>query len=959
MSSIFHYGPIFLEHCNGKIREQSAFLQALRSLPTYSELPSAIVDYLDYNSKSTISQTFDPLRTLTPTSNLSSQPVATSPHSHMFSRMNSVPLMTTTNQQPFNPIGKENIAQKGPSLTQNANIRTLINDPSYNLVHLLNNDEQLWKWIAQYLVIKRISLEHNFHSLYAGFLNTLNINILFDTVLSEIHRNIKILLLSDKQINNIPDRSLLKNLGHWLGMITIGRNKPILATDLEIKSLIIEAYHMGPQELLYIIPFVAKILESCAKSKIFQQPNPWLMGIMSVLAEMHGIPDFKLNLKFEIEVLCKQLEIPLNELPIHHILINKDYFDKIEKQLTNPASQTVSIPAPITPSPQSLSSSSSTTTATTTTSTITPISEPQFRLSDFKPSTFQSLSSMLKLNSNIALFRIHPNLKTHIYSPIEQAINESFQKVQRSLKVATTAAETIARKDFLLNPDEQQLRTSARNMVAYLSSGLVFIIARSALQEQIQSYIKSHFCTVLDISQTSTINNNNTNNNANNNKTSNIELCCCLLQRITISRAIQLIDQRVPYVQGNHILSVEGYRRLLKTFEPTIYRNVIYHIDINDHFKKYFHMNISTQYQHIPFMTHYNELNDYIESDLNQVGVASGEYSSNPPGSSSISGTHSSTPPDHDIGPAAYSWNSPGHGIAPTGYSWNSSSIDPTFVAYSSNPSASIIAPGASSSHLPSGDDSFHDPFSGFFGDFFHFGGSRDDGYNQVPRGGDLVVDLYVILEEVYNGNFIEVVRAKPVAKQTAGSRRCNCRMEIRTTQMGPGRFQMMQEQVCDKCPNIKFVTEKMVLEIEVEPGVADGYQIPFMAEGEPHIEGEPGDLKFIIRIQKHARFERKNNDLYTNLTITLKDALNGFDVSCPHLDGHNVTIKRQKITWPGARIKKKGEGLPQHDQNNIVGDLYVTIDIDFPKGEFNDEQREAIKTLLQQASKHRLYNGL
>jgi hypothetical protein len=57
-------------------------------------------------------------------------------------------------------------------------------------------------------------------------------------------------------------------------------------------------------------------------------------------------------------------------------------------------------------------------------------------------------------------------------------------------------------------------------------------------------------------------------------------------------------------------------------------------------------------------------------------------------------------------------------------------------------------------------------------------------------------------------------------------------------------------------------------LEIEVEPGVADGYQIPFTAEGlfwnkfllnsfffiligEPHIEGEPGDLKFVIRIQK------------------------------------------------------------------------------------------------------------
>ena len=77
----------------------------------------------------------------------------------------------------------------------------------------------------------------------------------------------------------------------------------------------------------------------------------------------------------------------------------------------------------------------------------------------------------------------------------------------------------------------------------------------------------------------------------------------------------------------------------------------------------------------------------------------------------------------------------------------------------------------------------------------------------------------------------------------------------------------MMQEQVCDECPNIKFVTEEKVLEVEVEAGVADGYEIPFMSEGlsrvsmqpamhlsplgEPHMDGEPGDLKFVIRIQK------------------------------------------------------------------------------------------------------------
>lgn len=57
-----------------------------------------------------------------------------------------------------------------------------------------------------------------------------------------------------------------------------------------------------------------------------------------------------------------------------------------------------------------------------------------------------------------------------------------------------------------------------------------------------------------------------------------------------------------------------------------------------------------------------------------------------------------------------------------------------------------------------------------------------------------------------------QVVRNKPVAKEAPGKRKCNCRQEMRTTQLGPGRFQMSQEVVCDECPNIKWVTASGVL---------------------------------------------------------------------------------------------------------------------------------------------------
>lgn len=48
------------------------------------------------------------------------------------------------------------------------------------------------------------------------------------------------------------------------------------------------------------------------------------------------------------------------------------------------------------------------------------------------------------------------------------------------------------------------------------------------------------------------------------------------------------------------------------------------------------------------------------------------------------------------------------------------------------------------------------DPFASFFGDInFHFGGESQQ--QQTPKGSNIVMDLYVTLEELYSGNFIEV----------------------------------------------------------------------------------------------------------------------------------------------------------------------------------------------------------
>ena len=258
------------------------------------------------------------------------------------------------------------------------------------------------------------------------------------------------------------------------------------------------------------------------------------------------------------------------------------------------------------------------------------------------------------------------------------------------------------------------------------------------------------------------------------------------------------------------------------------------------------------------------------------------------------------------------------------------------------------------------------DPFSSFFGDFggFSFGfgddGPRGGGRRETPKGNDVVMDLFVTLEELYTGNFVELIRKKPVYKPGQGTRKCNCRQEMVTRQLGPGRFQMLQQTVCDECPNVKLVSEERLLEVEVEQGMRDGQEQKFVAEGEPHIDGDPGDLRIRIKTLPHATFERREDDLYTNVTIPLVDALVGFEMQIKHLDGHDVTIKRDKVTWPGARMRKTGEGMPNYENNNLRGTLFITFDVDFPKGELTTEQKEQIKQILshQQAKPH-AYNGL
>merc|ERR1711871_331535 len=138
----------------------------------------------------------------------------------------------------------------------------------------------------------------NYHTVYQLFLQAVNVKELTKAVLSCTYECIRKLLASSKIKTSTSERSLLKNLGSWLGLMTLANDKPVLYRDLDMKELLYRAFEEG--RLIAVTPFVAKVLEACSKSTVFKPPNPWLMALMGTLRELYEVPDLKLNLKFEV-----------------------------------------------------------------------------------------------------------------------------------------------------------------------------------------------------------------------------------------------------------------------------------------------------------------------------------------------------------------------------------------------------------------------------------------------------------------------------------------------------------------------------------------------------------------------------------------------------------------------------------------------------------------------------------
>jgi len=99
----------------------------------------------------------------------------------------------------------------------------------------------------------------------------------------------------------------------------------------------------------------------------------------------------------------------------------------------------------------------------------------------------------------------------------------------------------------------------------------------------------------------------------------------------------------------------------------------------------------------------------------------------------------------------------------------------------------------------------------------------------------------------------------------------------------------------------------------------------------------ETGNIVFVLQEKPHEIFTRAAADLSAHASVTLSEALCGFSrVVLKHLDGRGISIThpRGKSLKQGQVLKISGEGMP-YKKGDRRGDLYLTIDIEFPSNEW------------------------
>jgi DnaJ-class molecular chaperone len=134
-------------------------------------------------------------------------------------------------------------------------------------------------------------------------------------------------------------------------------------------------------------------------------------------------------------------------------------------------------------------------------------------------------------------------------------------------------------------------------------------------------------------------------------------------------------------------------------------------------------------------------------------------------------------------------------------------------------------------------------------------------------------------------------------------------------------------------------------LTVKIPPGVDEGSRVRLSGKGAVRAPGGPaGDLYLVIRLRPHPYLERKGQDLFLELPVTVREALSGATVTVPTPSGE-VKLKIPEGSQSGQKLRLKGKGVI-NEKTHTSGDLYVKLMIQLPRA--GDERVRQAADLLE-----------
>lgn len=135
-------------------------------------------------------------------------------------------------------------------------------------------------------------------------------------------------------------------------------------------------------------------------------------------------------------------------------------------------------------------------------------------------------------------------------------------------------------------------------------------------------------------------------------------------------------------------------------------------------------------------------------------------------------------------------------------------------------------------------------------------------------------------------------------------------------------------------------------VEVKLPAGARNGTKVRVTGAGPARADGSPSDIYLVLNIAEDPLYERKGNDLHTQVPIDVFKALLGGEVEIGTLGG-KIILTIPPGTQPEQVFRLAGRGMPHLKNPGTKGELYVRTKVQIPK-KLNAKQ----KSLLEDAAR-------